>query len=86
MKKVSEQDRIYHRELIWIHLLNCFNTNEQLTDDVLLKRHKKYIDTFLINSKNKYHTVDILNNYLKNPNKPMGKQIFWNTISKKINV
>ena len=86
MKKVSEQDRIYHRELIWIHLLDCFNTNEQLTDDALLKRHKKYINTFSVNSKNKYHTVNILNNYLKNPNKPLAKQIFLSTISKKITV
>jgi hypothetical protein len=84
MSKYTEQDRTYYRELIWRNALDLFNNKKNKTDKFIINSQKKYIDSFNMNYKNKYKSLDILNNYFKNPDKNLGEQIFWNTINKKI--
>lgn len=84
MSKYTEQDRTYHRELIWQNAVDLFNQKQGMTNKSIIKSQKKFINSFEMNCKNKYKTLDILNNYLKNPNKHLGEQIFWNTVNKKI--
>lgn len=50
----------------------------------ILKLQKKYINSLNFNNKNRYISVDILNNYFKNPDKLLAEQIFWSTIDKKL--
>ena len=85
MTKFSEQDRTFHRELIWKNALDLFENRKGMTHLSIIRSQKKFINTFhLPPSKNKYKSVQILNNYLMNPNKLIAEQVFYNTMKKKI--
>lgn len=83
--KYSEQDCTVFRTLIWNNAVNLFEKRKQMSNTSIVKAQKKYINNFnTFHNKNKYKSIDILNNYFKNPNKHIAEQIFWNTVSKKI--
>ena len=82
--RLTEQDKTYQRELIWNNLIKIINEKKNTTDESCLLRQIKFINKSNICSKNKFKSVDILNNYLKNQDKHMAQQIFWNTIKNKI--
>ena len=85
MTKFSEQDRTFHRELIWKNALDLFENRKGMTNLSIIKSQKKFINLLnMPNSKNKYKSVEILKNYLKNPNKLIAEQVFYNTMKKKI--
>lgn len=83
MTKLTEQDHVYHRELIWQNALDLFNKKNGLTHISIIKSQKKFINNLNINGKKKYKSIEVLNNYFKNPNKLLAEQIFYNTIYKK---
>ena len=83
MTKYTEQDRVYHRELIWNNLIELFQKKKFFSDKSLIKAQRKFINKFNIISKNKYKTITILENYCKNPDKALAEQIFWRTVRTK---
>ena len=85
MVKFTEQEYSYQRELIWQNTLDLFEKRNSYTVKSLIKIQKKYINNLNIIGKNKYKSIEVLNNYFNNPNKLLAEQIFYNTIKKKIN-
>ena len=83
MTKLTEQERTYHRELIWANVLELFG-KKNLTQKSIIKSQKKFINSLNIIGKNKYKSIEILNNYFNNPNKLLAEQIFYNTLYKKL--
>ena len=83
MTKLTEQERTYHRELIWENVLELFR-KKNLTQKSIIKSQKKFINSLNIIGKNKYKSIEILNNYFNNPNKLLAEQIFYNTLYKKL--
>jgi hypothetical protein len=84
MTKLTEQERSYHRELIWQNAYDLYEKKSGLTHKSLIKSQKSFINSLGTLGKNKYKSIDILNNYFKNPNKHLAEQIFINTICKKV--
>jgi hypothetical protein len=84
MSKLTEQECSFLRELVWKNALNLFEKKESLTHKSLIKIQKRFINDLNITGKNKYKTIEIFNNYFKNPCPFLGEQIFYNTINKKI--
>lgn len=83
MNKLSEQEKSYCRELIWKNARDLFEKRNSMPPIIILKLQKKYINSFNFKGKNKYKSVEILDNYFKNPNKLLAEQIFWNTMYNK---
>ena len=83
MPKFTEQERNYHRLLIWENVLYLFENKKSLSNKLIIKFQKRLINKLNIIGKNKYKSIEILNNYFKNPNKLLAEQIFYNTINKK---
>ena len=83
MVKFTEQEYSYLRELIWQNTLDLFEKRNSYTVKSLIKKQKKYINNLNIIGKNKYKSIEVLNNYFNNPNKLLAEQIFYNTIQKK---
>lgn len=83
MTKFTEQERTYHRQLIWQNVLDLFEKRNGLTHKSIIKSQRNFINNLNIIGKNKYKSIEILNNYFKNPNKLLAEQIFYNTINKK---
>jgi len=80
----KEQTNSYYRQLIWENALSLFEKKSGMTEKSIIKAQKKFINSFdSIKGKNKYKTIEVLNNYFKNPNKLLATQIFWNTFNKK---
>ena len=44
MTKITEQERTYHRELIWKNLLELFENKNSLTNKSIVKCQKKFIN------------------------------------------
>lgn len=84
MSKLTEQERTFLRELVWKNALDLFEKKEGLTSKSMIKIQKRFINDLNITGKNKYKTIEILNNYFKNPDHFLAEQIFYNTINKKI--
>lgn len=84
MVKFTEQEYSYHRQLIWQNTLDLFEKRNSYTVKSLIKIQKKYINNLNIIGKNKYKSIEVLNNYFNNPNKLLAEQIFYNTIQKKV--
>jgi hypothetical protein len=84
--KYTEQERTYHRELIWHNALDLFEKRKGLSHKSIIKSQKSLINNLNILGKNKYKSIEVLDNYFKNPNKHLAEQIFYNTISKKYSV
>ena len=84
MKKYHEQDRVYHRELIWQNALDLFEKRKYMTPRVILRHQRKFINNLGLLGKNRYKTVLLLNTYFQSKNKPLAEQIFYSTILKKI--
>ncbi len=85
--KISEQDKIYHRKLIWnnaLNLLTDFDKTKFENNEYILRNQTKFINNINVYGKNKYKSVEILNTYLKSEDKDLAKQVFWNTIKNKI--
>ncbi len=84
--KTCEQDRTYYRELIWKNALDLFEKRKGMSQKSIIKSQKTFINSFQLRGKyhNKYKSVQILENYFKNPNKLLGEQIFYNTIYNKV--
>lgn len=85
--KISEQDKTYHRELVWNNALNLlidFDKKKFENTEYILRNQKKFINNINVNGKNKYKSVNILNTYLKSKDKNLAEQVFWNTIKNKI--
>ena len=85
MTKFTEQEKTYHRQLIWSNVLDLFQKKNSLTHKSIIKSQKTLINNLNILGKNKYKSIEVLNNYFKNPNKLLAEQIFYNTIYKKCN-
>lgn len=85
MTKFTEQEKTYHRQLIWNNVLDLFQKKNSLTHKSIIKSQKTLINNLNILGKNKYKSIEVLNNYFKNPNKLLAEQIFYNTINKKCN-
>ena len=85
MTKFTEQEKTYHRQLIWNNVLDLFQKKNSLTHKSIIKSQKTLINNLNILGKNKYKSIEVLNNYFKNPNKLLAEQIFYNTIYKKCN-
>lgn len=83
MNKLSEQEKSYCRELIWKNTRDLFEKRNSIPPSIILKMQRRYINSFNIKGKNKYKSVEILENYFKNPNKQLAEQIFWNTLYNK---
>jgi len=86
MTKITEQEQTYYRQLIWENVLDLFEKKKNLTHKSIIKSQRSFINNLNISGKNKYKSIEILNNYFKNPNKLLAEQIFYNTINKKIKV
>lgn len=84
MVKYTEQERSFHRELVWQNALDLFEKRNGQTHKSVIKSQKSFINNFNILGKNKYKSIEVLNNYFKNPNKFLAEQIFYNTINKKM--
>ena len=89
--KISEQDKTYHRKLIWNNALNLLiNLNKSKVEnkyentEYILRNQKQFIHNINVNGKNKYKSVEFLNTYLKSVDKDLAEQVFWNTIKNKI--
>lgn len=85
--KISEQDKTYHRELVWNNALNLlidFDKKKFENTEYILRNQTKFINNINVNGKNKYKSVEILNTYLKSKDKNLAEQVFWNTIKNKI--
>lgn len=80
----SPQDRTYHRELVWKNAVKLFEKRNGMTPKSIINTQKAFIHNLQLSGKNKYKTIDILQNYLKNPNKIIAEQIFWTSIYSKI--
>lgn len=82
----SEVDRIYHRELIWRNSLDLFKKRVSLGADVIIRMHKKYINSFNLNGKNKYKSLDCLRQALhtKESCEGLAHDVFVNTANRKI--
>ena len=86
MKKIPEQERIYYRQLIWDNALDLFEKKNSLTHNLIIKSQRRFINKLNVLGKNKYKSIDVLNNYFKNPDKSLAEQIFYTTIKKKVNL
>lgn len=84
--KYTEQERTYHRELIWKNALDLYEKRKGLSHKSIIKSQKSLINNLNILGKNKYKSIEVLDNYFKNPNKQLAEQIFYNTISKKYRI
>ena len=84
MTKLTEQELSYHRELIWQNAYYLYKKKSGLTHKSLIKSQKSFINSLGTLGKNKYKSIDILNNYFKNPDKELAEQIFISTICKKV--
>ena len=84
MKKYCEQDRAYHRELIWQNAFNLFEKRKYMTSRVILRHQKKFIHDLGLTGKNRYKTVQLLNTYFQSKNKILAEQILYSTLLKKI--
>ena len=85
--KISEQDLIYQRQLIWNNLDKINNEN----NENFINRQKKFINNTNLNNtnlnnKNKHKSINILNTYLNSKDKDLTEQIFWNTVKNKITI
>ena len=84
MPKYTPQDRSYHRELIWENAVKLFEKRNSMTPKCILRSQRAFINGLELTGKNRYKTVDILDNYFKSKDKELGKQVFWNTVLKKV--
>jgi len=86
-KYYSEHDRHYHRELIWQNSLDLYMKRSSLTTDVIIKMHKKYINSLSLTGKNKYKSLDCLRQVLntKESAEGLAHDIFLNTANKRLN-
>ena len=84
MTKYSEQDRVYHRELIWKNAFDLFENRKYLTPRVILRHQRKFINDLGLEGKNRYKTVYLLNTYFQSRNKLLAEQIFYSTFLNKI--
>jgi len=84
MPRFTEQEQTFHRECIWENALDLFEKRKGLTYKSIIKSQKKLINSLNISGKNKYKSIDVLNNYFNNNNKLLAEQIFYNTINKKV--
>ena len=86
MPKYTPQDHSYHRELIWENTIKLFEKRNNMTSKSILRSQRTFINNFQLMGKNRYKTIEILNNYFKSKDKELGKQVFWNTVLKKVKI
>ena len=86
MPKYTPQDRSYHRELIWENAVKLFEKRNSMTSKCILRSQRAFINRLELTGKNRYKTIEILNNYFKSKDKELGKQVFWNTVLKKVKI
>ena len=86
MPKYTPQERSYHRELIWENAVKLFEKRNSMTSKCILRSQRAFINCLELTGKNRYKTVDILNNYFKSKDKNLGEQVFWNTVLKKVKI
>lgn len=84
MQKYTQQDRSYHRELIWKNAIELFQKRNNMNSKSILRTQRSFINNLDVTGKNSYKTIDVLNNYFKNLNKNLAEQVFWNTVLKKV--
>lgn len=84
MPKYTPQDRSYHRELIWENAVKLFEKRNSMTSKCILRSQRAFINGLELTGKNRYKTIDVLENYFKSKDKDLGKQVFWNTVLKKV--
>ncbi len=84
MPKYTPQDRSYHRELIWENAIKLFEKRNSMTSKCILRSQRAFINNLELIGKERYKTVNVLNNYFKSKDKGLGEQVFWNTVLKKV--
>ena len=84
MPKYTPQDCSYHRELIWENTVKLFQNRNSMSSKSILRSQYSFINGLECTGKNRYKTVDVLNNYFKTKDKNIGEQVFWNTVLKKV--
>lgn len=84
MPKYTPQERSYHRELIWKNAIELFQKRNSMNSKCILRTQRSFINNLQVTGKNRYKTIDILNNYFKSKDKYLGEQVFWNTVLKKV--
>ena len=84
MPKYTPQDCSYHRELIWENTVKLFQNRNSMSSKSILRSQYSFINGLECKGKNRYKTVDVLNNYFKTKDKNIGEQVFWNTVLKKV--
>jgi len=80
----TEQERTYLRYLIWKNAQDLFEKKKHLNHKSIIKSQRNFINNINVLVKNKYKSIEVLNNYFKNPDKYLAEQIFYNTIIKKL--
>ena len=84
--KYTEQELTLIRKMIWENAYELF-LNYNLSDNKksIIKRHKKFINSFGISwGTKKFKSLQILNTFLNSKNKALACQQFNNSIIKKI--
>lgn len=69
--KYTQQDRFYHRQLIYqdfIRILDELEVNKDLSRSTI-NRHKKFIDSFNLTGKAQLKTHELLKSYFKTKHK-----------------
>ena len=84
MTTFTEQERTYLRYLIWKNAQDLFEKKNHLNHKSIIKSQRNFINNINVLVKNKYKSIEVLNNYFKNPDKYLAEQIFNNTIIKKL--
>ena len=79
----TEQDNTITRRLIWENLLECYNLIGKMNDYLIMSKHRKFIDHVNFNYKNKYLTLNILEQYFNSNNKLLANQVLFNTLNKR---
>ena len=83
----TEQELTMIRKDIWKNAYELFNNykNYQENPKSILKQQRKYINSFNIPyTKNKYKSIKYLEDFIKSPDKELGKQRFYNSIYIKV--
>ena len=83
----TEQEKTMIRKDIWDNALELFNDYKNFKENPnsMLRQQRKFINSFnLPHSKNKYKSVKYLEDFIKSPDKDIGKQRFLNSIYSKV--
>ena len=79
----TEQDNTITRRLVGENLLECYNLIGIMNGNLIMNKHRKFINHVNLNYKNKYFTLNMLKQYFKSDNKLLANQVLFNTLNKR---